>query len=160
MTVPAKSSQPGPGLPADLLDRVIAFSQVHTYSTGQSIHVSGSTTNSFYYLLSGAVEVTYTDPHDNRITSAHIGPGELFGEIEYFDGESRVRDIQAVGEARVVAFDDAVMAELRHRQPELYMDFLLLLTRNIRINNYDIIARSFSCYELANTAERCFSIIS
>lgn len=131
MTDPATPSLSGPALPADLLDRVLAFSPVHSYSAGQSILVPGAATSAFYYLQSGAAEVSYTDPHDTRITVALMGAGEFFGEIGYFDGESRVRDIQAVGEARVGVFDDAVMADLRRRQPELYTDFLMLLTRNI-----------------------------
>jgi CRP-like cAMP-binding protein len=91
----------------------------------------GTTTNAFYYLVSGSVEVGYTDPHDTRITVALIGAGEFFGEIGYFDGQSRVRDIRTAGTAGIAVFDETVMARLRADQPELYMDFLLLLTGNI-----------------------------
>ncbi len=115
----------------DLLDRVLSFSSMHVYAPGQSILIPGAATSTFYFLQSGAAEVSYTDPHDTRITVALMGSGEFFGEIGYFDGESRVRDIQAVGETRVALFNDTVMTELRQRDPELYMDFLNLLTRNI-----------------------------
>ena len=68
---------------------------------------------------------------DTRITVALIGEGEFFGEIGYFDGESRVRNIQASAKARVGIFDDMVMAKLRAAKPELFVDFLIFLTQNI-----------------------------
>ena len=132
MTEPAaQPAQPPTTAAAPLLGRVLAVSPVRTYGAGEPVLAPGAATQAFYYLLSGAVEVSYTDPHDTRITVALIGEGEFFGEIGFFDGESRVRDIRTVGEARIALFDDTVMAELRAGQPELYMDFLLLLTGNI-----------------------------
>ena len=116
---------------APLLDRVLAFTSIRSYGAGEPVLTPGTTTNAFYYLVSGSVEVGYTDPHDTRITVALIGAGEFFGEIGYFDGQSRVRDIRTAGTAGIAVFDETVMARLRADQPELYMDFLLLLTGNI-----------------------------
>lgn len=114
-----------------LLDSILVFAHLRTFSTGEPILSPETATSAFYYLLSGAVEVSYTDRTDTRITVALIGEGEFFGEIGYFDGESRVRNIQAAGEARVGIFDEAVMDRLRAAQPELFTDFIVFLTRNI-----------------------------
>jgi CRP-like cAMP-binding protein/SAM-dependent methyltransferase len=118
-------------LSSSLLDSVLVYATVRTFSTGEPILSPESTTTAFYYLLTGSVEVSYTDREDTRITVALIGRGEFFGEIGYFDGESRVRNIQAVGEAQVGIFDDAVMTKLRAAKPELFVDFIVFLTRNI-----------------------------
>ena len=114
-----------------LLDSILVFAHLRTFSTGEPILSPETATSAFYYLLNGAVEVSYTDRTDTRITVALIGEGEFFGEIGYFDGESRVRNIQAVGEARVGIFDETVMEKLRAAQPELFTDFIVFLTRNI-----------------------------
>ncbi len=114
-----------------MLEQVLSFAQVRSFSGGQPILTPETATDAFYYLIDGAVEVSYTDRNDTRITVALIGTGEFFGEIGYFDGESRVRDIQAIKKARVGLFDTAAMDALRAGQPELYMDFLVFLTRKI-----------------------------
>ncbi len=116
---------------ASLLESVLTCATVRTFNAGAPILAPGSATDAFYYLVSGAVEVSYTDRFDTRITVALIGAGEFFGEIGFFDGESRVRDIKAVGEARVGIFDTPVMDSLRTEHPELYMDFMVFLTRKI-----------------------------
>ena len=125
------TAAPTPPDTAPLLERVLAFSPICSYGAGEPVLTPATATNTFYYLVSGSVEVGYTDPHDTRITVALIGAGEFFGEIGYFDGQSRVRDIRTAGEAGIAVFDETVMARLRAEQPELYMDFLLLLTGNI-----------------------------
>jgi extracellular factor (EF) 3-hydroxypalmitic acid methyl ester biosynthesis protein len=114
-----------------LLEMVQAFASVRTFQAGEPILAPGAATNAFYYLISGTVEVSYNDPSDTRITVALIGRGEFFGEIGFFDGESRVRDIQATAAARVAIFNSAAMTDLRMQQPDLYMDFLVFLTRKI-----------------------------
>ncbi len=114
-----------------LLDSILVFAAIRTFSTGEPILSPETSASAFYYLISGAVEVSYTDRTDTRITVALIGQGEFFGEIGYFDGESRVRNIQAAGEARVGIFDETVMDKLRSAQPELFTDFIVFLTRNI-----------------------------
>ena len=114
-----------------MLEHVLSFADIRSFGRGEPILSPETATNAFYYLLEGAVEVSYTDRHDTRITVALIGSGEFFGEIGYFDGESRVRDIQAIDKARVAVFDAPVMQAIRAGQPELYMDFLVFLTQKI-----------------------------
>ena len=126
----ATAPVPYPGI-IPLLERVLDFATVRFFNAGEPILAPGEATTAFYYLISGTVEVSYTDPFATRITVALIGAGEFFGEIGFFDGESRVRDIQAVGEARIGIFDTPVMDALRTEHPDLYMDFIVLLTQKI-----------------------------
>ncbi|MCL2458570.1 MAG: cyclic nucleotide-binding domain-containing protein [Desulfobulbus sp.] len=119
------------GPQSNLLDTVLAFAVVRSFQKDESILTPGSATDAVFYLIEGAVEVGYTERADTRITVALIGAGDFFGEIGFFDGESRVRDIRAVGEARIAIFSSEVMATLRAQQPELFTDFILLLTKKI-----------------------------
>ena len=129
LTTDQESSDASAG--ATLLDNVLAYATVRSFHSGEAVLTPETATDAFYYLINGAVEVSYTDRTDTKITVALIGSGEFFGEIGFFDGESRVRDIQAVGEARVALFDTAVMTALRSNQPQLYIDFLISLTQKI-----------------------------
>lgn len=110
---------------------VLAFAATRSFHAGEPVLTPSTPTDAFYLLLEGAVEVSYTDRADTRITVALIGAGEFFGEIGFFDGESRVRDIRATGKARIATFDTASMATLREREPVLYTDFILFLTQKI-----------------------------
>lgn len=121
---------PGPGNEA-LLERVLPFATIRSFQTDESVLTPESTAESFYYLINGAVEVSYNDRSDTKITVALIGAGDFFGEIGFFDGESRVRNIQAAGDTHIAIFNTEVMTTLRADQPELYIDFLLYLTQNI-----------------------------
>jgi CRP-like cAMP-binding protein/SAM-dependent methyltransferase len=123
--------QDASSLTTSLLEPILAFAVVRSFAAGEPILAPGAATNTFYFLVSGAVEVSYTDRSDTRITVALIGAGEFFGEIGYFDGESRVRDIQAVDQVRVGIFDNDVMDSLREQHPSLFTDFILFLTQKI-----------------------------
>ena len=125
------ASQDASSLTTSLLEPILAFAVVRSFAAGEPILAPGAATNTFYFLVSGAVEVSYTDRSDTRITVALIGAGEFFGEIGYFDGESRVRDIQAVDQVRVGIFDSDVMDSLREQHPSLFTDFILFLTQKI-----------------------------
>ena len=114
-----------------LLESVLSFATIRCFGRGEPIMNPGDSTEAFYYLASGSVEVNYLDRHDTRITVALIGTGEFFGEIGFFDGESRVRDIQAATDARVGIFDCGVMQAMRTGNPSLYIDFLVFLTQRI-----------------------------
>ncbi len=112
-------------------DELLAHASIRSFSQGEAILSPSTDKRVFYYVISGAVEVKYTDQFDTQITVALIGTGEFFGEIGFFDGESRVRDIQAAVKAKVGIFDETTMAHLKEENPTLYMDFLLLLTQKI-----------------------------
>lgn len=114
-----------------LLEQAIPFSNPCTFTTGEKILSPDEDSQAFYYVIKGTVEVSYRGQNDTRITVALIGRGEFFGEIGYFDGETRVRDIQANGEVEVGIFNDGAMERMREQAPELYADFLVYITRKI-----------------------------
>jgi extracellular factor (EF) 3-hydroxypalmitic acid methyl ester biosynthesis protein len=114
-----------------LLESVLVYATIRSFASGEPILAPGGSTEAFYYLVSGSVEVSYFDRHDTRITVALIGRGEFFGEIGFFDGESRVRDIQAAVDAKIGIFDSVVMNTMRAENPSLYIDFLVFITQRI-----------------------------
>ncbi len=113
------------------LDKIIPCGKPCSFAPGELIMSPQKESQAFYYVIRGTVEVSYTDQSDTRITVALIGEQEFFGEIGFFDGETRVRDIKANGPVEVAVFNHVTMDNLRSTDPSLYMDFLTFLTRKI-----------------------------
>lgn len=114
-----------------LLDIAVPFSNPCSFSAGEQIMSHDDDPMAFYYVLDGVVEVSYTEKADTRITVALIGQGEFFGEVGFFDGETRVRDIKANGKVKVGIFNKAALDVMREENPDLFMDFMIFITRKI-----------------------------
>ncbi len=114
-----------------LLDKAIPYGAPHTFASGDLIIAPDKQSQAFYYVIKGSVAVNYTDKDETRITVALIGEGEFFGEIGFFDGETRVRNIQANGDVEVGIFNAETMHAMRTENPSLYIDFLLFILRKI-----------------------------
>lgn len=114
-----------------LLAKILPYASPRSFKPGETIMSPERDAHAFYYVAKGSVEVSYVGQHDTRITVALIGEGEFFGEIGFFDGETRVRDIRASGEVEVGIFDLEAMNFLRREVPNLYIDFLVCITQRI-----------------------------
>lgn len=114
-----------------LLENALKFPELQSFSSGEMILSPANDPHVFYYVYRGTVEVSYSNQDDTRITVALIGAGDFFGEIGYFDGESRVRNILAAGEVEVGIFTTDVMNRLKETDPALYIDFIMHLTQRI-----------------------------
>ncbi len=114
-----------------LLEKVLKFIDIRTFSTGEMILSPANDPHIFYYMRHGTVEVSYSNQNETQITVALIGAGEFFGEIGFFDGETRVRDILAAGEVEVGIFTTESMNQIRDADPSLYINFIMYLAQRI-----------------------------
>ncbi len=117
--------------PKELLEKAFEYIECSYFDAGEMILSPANDPHVFYYMLKGTVEVSYTNQNDTRITVALIGAGEFFGEIGFFDGETRVRDIQAAENVEVGIFDTTTMNKIRAADPSLYINFIVYLTQRI-----------------------------
>jgi len=115
----------------ELIALVLSHAKECDFAKGESVLTPQVDTDVFYYIRKGTVEVSYIGARQTKITVALIGAGEFFGEIGFFDKGSRVRTILASDDVEISIFDQEVMDTLRAEQPEIYIDFLLNLTRRI-----------------------------
>jgi CRP-like cAMP-binding protein len=111
-----------------LNDSILAYADKIRCSAGHEIELQDC--RAFYYVQQGIIEVSYT-ADETKITVALLGPGNFFGEIGFFDGGSRVRDIRATQDAEICRFDLAVIEKLYHEKPELYGPLVTSLTQLI-----------------------------
>ena len=111
-----------------LNDSILAFADKISCSAGQEIELQDC--RAFYYVQQGIIEVSHT-ASETKITVALLGPGDFFGEIGFFDGGSRVRDIRATKDAEICRFDLNIIEKLYQQKPELYGRLVTSLTKLI-----------------------------
>ncbi len=112
----------------EILDEILSYADLLTCGAGEEIALSD--TRSFYFVKKGIIDVSYT-ANDTRITVALLGNGTFFGEIGFFDGGSRVRDIRASEEAHICRFTTLIMENLSREKPHLYCLLVTHLSRLI-----------------------------
>lgn len=114
----------------EIIQSVLSISRSEQYRKGQEIVIPGSESNCVYYVEEGSVEVS-TSVKDTKIAVALIGAGNFFGEIGFFDGISRVRDVWATENTVIRKFDQRAMMDLQHTEPVLYSEFITYMAQSI-----------------------------
>jgi len=134
--------KPNPLMDPSLLSQVIMemapYTKTLSFKQGDDLNIKDDTSIALYYVDQGSVEVSYF-LNDTKITVAVIGNNSFFGEIGYFDGVSRIRDIRAVSDTVVRIFYRDHMETLRDNDPELYGRFITLITQSICLKFRDIL---------------------
>lgn len=113
-----------------IVKRVLPYSETRVYKQGEKIVNKGSDAHCLYFVGRGAVEVSYTFEGVN-ITVAIIGKGKFFGEIGFFDGITRIRNVKATENTQIRLFEQQAMKRMQDEDPMLYGDFLSFLARSI-----------------------------
>ncbi|TFH51966.1 MAG: cyclic nucleotide-binding domain-containing protein [Methanothrix sp.] len=117
-------------LDKSFLNGIFPFSHALFYAAGEEVVVRSAESRFLYYVEKGAVEVSHTIDA-TRIVVALIGPANFFGEIGFFDGTSRVRDIRATEDSIIRVFDVDNMKSMQQNNPILYGDFVALIAKSI-----------------------------
>ena len=113
-----------------LQEAVLPFARKLSCRKGQQLIASGEQARCFYFIEKGTFEVSYTT-QKTPIVVALIGPGSIFGEIGFFDGMTRTRNIHALEDAQVRVFDQPAMDTLRSHDAGLFADFMILLLQSV-----------------------------
>lgn len=122
----------GRGFLADLhevdLEIVLAYTQARLYAEGEFAVRVGELDRSFFIISRGSFEVRVpAHGHSQRVRV--LGPGDLFGEVGFFDGLPRTADVVALEEAEALVLTQAAFQRLRLVHPRLAVRFVLDLGR-------------------------------
>lgn len=115
---------------APILAQVLPYAECMHCRRGEAVMLQGNDAHCLYYVKKGAVEVSYTLEGTN-IVVAIIGEKHFFGEIGFFDGISRVRNVRAKENSEICTFKPAAMEHLQRDDTGLYAQFLNVLARLI-----------------------------
>ena len=67
----------------------------HRYEAGAMILVEGKTSDTFYIVSKGTVEVVLPRPNQSDVVALELGPGKYFGEMEFFHEHRNRASIRA-----------------------------------------------------------------
>ena len=131
MTAPG-DERPHHGFLEDLheadLAVVLQYTQARLYKPGDFAVHAGDVDGSFFIISSGSFEVLVaTDDEPRRVRV--LEPGDLFGEVGFFDGLPRSADVVALEESEALVLTQAAFQRLRLTHPRLALRFVLDLGR-------------------------------
>ena len=107
---------------------VLEYTQARLYEPGQFAVRRGEVDMSLFIISRGSFEVlvlTGGKPQSVRT----LEPGDLFGEVGFFDGMPRSADVVALERSEALVLTQAAFRRLRLTHPRLAVRFLLDLGR-------------------------------
>lgn len=119
-----------PAVGLQVIEYILPLSLVVQFRKDDEVPIKETDSHRIYYVEKGAVEVYHTFKETN-IVVAMIGEGDFFGEISYFDGVSRVRNIRASSDCVIRIFEQETLERVQEENPRLYGRFLTFMTRRI-----------------------------
>jgi CRP-like cAMP-binding protein len=107
---------------------VLQYTQARLYEAGEFAVRRGETDRSFFIISRGSFEVLVpTDEAPQRVRA--LEPGDLFGEVGFFDGLPRSADVVALEVSEALVLTQAAFQRLRLTHPRLALRFVLDLGR-------------------------------
>jgi CRP-like cAMP-binding protein len=102
------------------------------YAGGETIFLRGDPGRALYLIEEGRVEVSVTALGGRRSVLAHMGPGEILGEIAVLDNLERSADATAAGEVALVGLPRSEVMDFLARNPEAMMGLIAELCAKAR----------------------------
>lgn len=123
-------------LSLDGFARLAALGERRVFGDGEELMRQGAEASSMFVILSGKVSVVREHPDlSSPIILAHLGPGEIVGEMGLLDGEPRSATVTAVEETVTMEVPGASLAQCVVRYPDLYGALVKVLSRRLRDTN-------------------------
>jgi len=99
--------------PAQLLEAARRIQPIQ-YEAGAMIMTEGRSSDKFYVVSKGTVEVVLPRPNQSDVIAVQLGPGKYFGEMEFFHQHRNLASVRAYehGQVEVLAMDYATLNEL------------------------------------------------
>jgi CRP-like cAMP-binding protein len=107
---------------------VLQYTQARMYAAGDFAVRQGEVDRSFFVISRGSFEVLVRSNDGPRRVRV-LEPGDLFGEVGFFDGLPRSADVVALEEAEALVLTQAAFQRLRLTHPRLALRFVLDLGR-------------------------------
>ncbi|GAA5483710.1 mechanosensitive ion channel family protein [Haloferula sargassicola] len=106
-------------LSEDQAKNLVRQGGIRIHGSGEAIVRRDEEGSSMFVILDGKVAVTGRDASGARITLAHLGVGECFGEMSLLTGEKRSATVRAEGDVLLLEIRKADLAPLFEEVPEL-----------------------------------------
>jgi len=113
-----------------IIKEIMPYSKSLNFKKGEELKLRQESSRSLYYIDSGAIDISYT-LDETKVIVAVLGKNDFFGEIGFFDGVSRIRDISATEDTHIKMFPKELVENMQTDDPELYGRFITFMTKSI-----------------------------
>ena len=97
------------------------------FNPGQQVITQGDTANSMFIIAEGCLEVTSHNQNGEKITLAHLWPGDCVGEMSLLTGEPRSANVYANLNTHLIEITKEELAPILSKNPLLVERISILL---------------------------------
>jgi CRP/FNR family transcriptional regulator, cyclic AMP receptor protein len=120
------------GLDDQELESIYAIARKRTYPKGSFILLEGDAGDAFYLILAGEVKVVTQGADGREFILAVQRPGDFFGEMSLFDGQSRSASVVTTEDSTcLILSKQEFLAQVKH-SPAILFKFLVTLCQRFR----------------------------
>lgn len=101
------------------------------FAAGDVLRIRGGFAREMLYVLEGEVEITLAGDSEEPVVLS-IGRQSIIGEISFLTGRGATADVRCLTPVNALAIDQAVLAQLEARDPDLAADFSRHLARTAK----------------------------
>ncbi|MBW1851119.1 MAG: Crp/Fnr family transcriptional regulator [Deltaproteobacteria bacterium] len=120
------------GLPDNQLKDIEQITVNKYFKKGDFIFHEGADGNGFYVVVDGMVKIFKVSSEGKEQTLHIFGPGEPFGEVPVFSGQSFPANSEALFGSHLLFFPRIAIVELIAANPSLALNMLAVLSMRLR----------------------------
>ncbi len=120
------------GLADTHLDAILAIAVKKQAGAGELIFSEGDPGNGFYVTAEGMVKIYKLSSEGKEQILHMFGPGEPFGEVPVFSGQSFPASAETVKNSKLLFFPRKAFVDLIVHNPSLAMNMLAVLSARLR----------------------------
>ncbi|MSQ14917.1 MAG: cyclic nucleotide-binding domain-containing protein [Dehalococcoidia bacterium] len=125
------------GLRDDEVKAVLGYMQTLRFRKGEMALRYGDNDNSFYIVVTGQLEVLVASRRGPRRVSL-MDPGDMFGELAFFDDQPRSADIRALEDSELTVMTSSGFDRLRVARPQLALAIVQDMGRVLSLRFRDL----------------------
>lgn len=144
-------------LPRALAEELSARATTRRYRRGEYICHAGEPATRLFVVHTGRIAIAVRARDGRESVAAVLGPGSIFGELPFFDGEPRSSDARALTAVLLGEVAYEAMRAVIDEHPSLLRDMTLILTRRLRATN-EALADAMFLDVTGRTAKRLLQI--
>lgn len=120
------------GVDDEAVEVLLSLARIVELRRGQVLFSQGDASSDLYVVQTGKVKLGRTSPDGRENLLSVLGPGEMFGELSWFDPGPRTSSAVAVGPATLAALDYEELYAWMGPRPEVAQQLLKALARRLR----------------------------
>ena len=144
-------------LPRELAEELAARATTRRYRRGEYICHAGEPATRLFVVQSGRIAIAVRARDGRESVAAVLGPGSLFGELPFFDGEPRSSVARALTPVLLGEIAYEAVRTVIDEHPRLLWDVTLILTRRLRATD-EALADAMFLDVTGRTAKRLLQI--